>query len=896
MTEVTGKLSTALADRYRLERHLGEGGMATVYLAHDLKHDRKVALKVLKPELAAVIGAERFLNEIKVTANLQHPNILALYDSGEADSFLYYVMPFIEGESLRDQLDRDKQLGVDEAVEITKSVASALDYAHRHDVIHRDIKPENILIHDGQAMVADFGIALAVTQAGGQRLTETGLSLGTPHYMSPEQATADRDLTSRSDQYSLACVAYEMLAGEPPHLGNSVQAIIAKIITDDAAPITKHRHHVPLHIDEAICKALDKTPADRFATLADFSNALSNPSFTTTVAGTRGTGRTPTTTSVWNRLGPVAAILAVVFFAATVWALGRPQPATPVTRVSVFLDEAQALSGAFAFDLAADGSMLVYQGPAADAVSQMWVRQWDALQGSPIRNAIELGPPALSPDRREVAFTRQGSLRVLPLQGGVARTIVTEGVRCCARWSDDGAWIYFDHLSTGFARVPPSGGPVEIVSQADSATGGFNSWLDVLPGNKALVAERTDADGPSIVTVDIASGETKSLTDGQFPRYGSGYLLYTTPDGRTLMVAPFDVDALEFTRPPVPLIEDVFPPGGGYNYFSVSRTGTMVYLAGSRAPPSYELVWLSRDGTLTPIDPEYTFDPGGNNRGLSLSPDGTRLAITTLEDANYDIWLKELPRGPASRLTFYPGIDVRPRWTPDGQSITFLSDSGFAPNNPAIFAKRATGTGNREMLFDHELPLWEAVMSPDEEWLLTRTGGSTTIAGGRDVWGLRPATDTAAAALIVSPFDEKAITLSPDGRWLVYESDETRRNEIYLRPFPNVNDGLWLVSTDGGVMPRWSHSGREIFFINGNNEMVVATVTPGSDIPVRQRDVLFTLPPTILFRQGEQYALYDVAPDDQRFIMMRAVNLQMTKPELILVENWPVAFEAAQGN
>src|SRR4026209_1506799 len=213
--------------------------MATVYLAHDLKHDRKVALKVLKPELAAILGAERFLNEIKVTANLQHPNILPLYDSGEADTFLYYVMPFVEGESLRDKMHRERQLGVEEALQITKSVAAALQYAHERKVVHRDIKPENILLQAGQALVADFGIALAVSQAGGSRMTETGMSLGTPHYMSPEQATGDRTLDARSDIYALGCVTYEMLAGEPPYLGNTAQAIVAKILTEVPTPVRK---------------------------------------------------------------------------------------------------------------------------------------------------------------------------------------------------------------------------------------------------------------------------------------------------------------------------------------------------------------------------------------------------------------------------------------------------------------------------------------------------------------------------------------------------------------------------------------------------------------------------------------------------------------------------------
>jgi serine/threonine-protein kinase len=242
------KLDSPLADRYRIERELGAGGMATVYLAEDPKHDRKVAIKVLKPELAAVLGAERFVQEIKTTAALSHPHILPLFDSGEAAGFLYYVMPYIKGETIRDKLNRETQLRVEEAVRITTEVADALDYAHRNGVIHRDIKPENILLHDNRPMVMDFGIALAVSAAAGGRMTETGLSLGTPHYMSPEQATADKEISARSDIYSLASVLYEMLAGQPPHSGGSAQQIIMKIVAEEAAPVTRMRKAVPANV------------------------------------------------------------------------------------------------------------------------------------------------------------------------------------------------------------------------------------------------------------------------------------------------------------------------------------------------------------------------------------------------------------------------------------------------------------------------------------------------------------------------------------------------------------------------------------------------------------------------------------------------------------------------
>src|SRR5512145_2138165 len=255
---------TALTDRYRIERELGAGGMATVYLAEDLKHDRKVAIKVLKPELAAVLGAERFVQEIKTTAALSHPHILPLFDSGTADAFLFYVMPFIEGETIRNRLNRETQLGIDDAVRIAREVADALDYAHRHGVIHRDIKPENILLHDGRAMVMDFGIALAVSAAAGGRMTETGLSLGTPHYMSPEQATAEKEISGRSDVYSLASVLYEMLTGNPPHTGGSAQQIIMKIIAEPVETVTRYRKSVPPNVAAALDQALEKLPADRF--------------------------------------------------------------------------------------------------------------------------------------------------------------------------------------------------------------------------------------------------------------------------------------------------------------------------------------------------------------------------------------------------------------------------------------------------------------------------------------------------------------------------------------------------------------------------------------------------------------------------------------------------------
>src|SRR2546422_370495 len=271
------QLRAALADRYALERELGRGGMATVYLARDLKHGRPVAIKVLRPEIAAALGPERFLREIEVAARLTHPHILPLHDSGQAAGFLYYVMPYIERESLRDRLEREGQLPLEEALRITREVASALSYAHSHDVVHRDIKPENILLSGGEAVVADFGIARAITQAGGRGLTETGIPVGTPAYMSPEQASGQSRIDGRADIYALGCTLYEMLAGDPPFLASTPQAVLARQSLDPVPRLHTVRQTVPSFVEQAITKALAKVPADRFATAAQFAEALTGP-------------------------------------------------------------------------------------------------------------------------------------------------------------------------------------------------------------------------------------------------------------------------------------------------------------------------------------------------------------------------------------------------------------------------------------------------------------------------------------------------------------------------------------------------------------------------------------------------------------------------------------------
>src|SRR5689334_7871924 len=416
-------LKSSLAGRYLLEREIGAGGMATVYLAHDIRHDRLVAVKVLKPELAAMLGVERFFSEIRVTASLQHPNLLPLFDSGEADGLLYYVMPFVEGETLRRRLEREKMLPVDEAVRFGALVASALDYAHGHGVIHRDLKPENILIHAGQPLIADFGIALAVSNAGGTRITQTGVSLGTPQYMSPEQAAGDKAVDGRTDIYSLAAVLYEMIAGEPPHSGNSAQAIFAKLLTTEPPPLSSVRRTVPTNVSDAVEKALATLPADRFQSAQQFGEALTNPAFSTSpassAAGTAGSAR-------FQRMFYASAGMTAVIAAVAIVGWKRTPTPRPNFRYALALDSIESLQQSPSFfwtrlSISPDGSRIAYTGGPEH---QLLVRSRDQLQSVPLPGTEGARTPFFSPDGSTIGFS-VGSTQVLKIVSANGGTPVT---------------------------------------------------------------------------------------------------------------------------------------------------------------------------------------------------------------------------------------------------------------------------------------------------------------------------------------------------------------------------------------------------------------------------------------------------------------------------------------
>jgi eukaryotic-like serine/threonine-protein kinase len=880
------RLDAALEGRYRIERELGEGGMATVYLARDERHGRYVALKVLKPELTAAVGAERFLAEIETTARLQHPHILPLFDSGEADGFLFYVMPYVEGETLQERIKREKQLPVADAVTIATAVANALETAHAAGVVHRDIKPGNILLSRGEALVADFGIALAVGSAGGSRLTESGHGIGTPCYMSPEQATGE-SVGPWSDTFALACVLYEMLVGEPPYTGATAQAIIGKLVQGRPVSPAVARRSIPPHVDAAIRRALETLPADRFREVGHFAKALGDPSFRHgEAAGVSVHGYRR-----WRAGALGASVTAMLLASLSVWGLTRSGPPPATVRLSVVLPEPQAVShGTMA--LSSDGSIFVYEGPGEAGSHQLWVRHWSELNASPLPGTATGLHPSFSPDDREIAYmdrgTSQGThnrLMVIPVTGGVPR-VLHDSIRGYPHWASDGNIYYMDVTTGGISRIPGEGGLVETITerQQDDETPHYNPHY-VADGEAVLFVVNTGSTA-HIRSVDLASREIRTLvTNGVRPHVtSSGHLVYLTPAG-DLTVAPFDAHEMRLTGVGLPLV-------GGiefnlvYSQVIVSRNGTLVYGIGSSSR-RYQPVWVDREGTATPVDPEWRFDPGARP-GLSLSPDGTRLAVSIRGAVAQDLWIKQLPGGPLTRLTSGSVEESDPRWTRDGR-VTYIS---VRDGPGAMYARRDDGTGSAELLLSHERQIHEGILSIDGEWLLARVGSSISVAGkapGTDIIAQRRTRDAEPTALIATGFEETAIALSPDGRWLAYVSDETGRNEIYVRPFPDVDAAKRTVSVNGGTMPLWSRRGDAVFYLNAAREMVEVRVATDSSFAVEERRTLFHLGPEFMTLQNvaewaQSGPLYDIAPDDERFLMLRVEEQE--RRELILVLNW----------
>ncbi len=861
MADAFPRLKAALADRYTIEGELGAGGMATVYLARDLKHDRPVALKLLRSELAAVLGAERFLREIRLTAQLQHPHILTLIDSGEADGFLYYVMPYVEGESLRQRLGREGQLPLDEALRITRAIASALDFAHGHGVIHRDIKPENIMLHEGEPMVADFGIALAVSTAGQERLTETGISLGTPAYMSPEQTTGEAKLDGRSDQYSLACVLYEMLAGEPPYTGPTAQAIIAKRLTEPIPHLGTVRR-VSAAVEAAVTRALAKAPADRFATAGAFVAALT-------------AGSTRPTHARWRSAGVALAVLitsgaAAWFYASKKARIGQDHPnVVPFTS-----SPGQKFNPVFS----RDGNQIAYiwKGENNDT--------WDIYvkligAGGPLRltsSPVNEYCPAWSPDGRYIAFVRDEA-------------------------SGDKA---------GYYLIPALGGAARKIGEAsgqDHAFGRCIAWS--LDGKSLIVAARVvpEDSRPSILLLSIEDGQRKVLVS-EPDLYVADLML--SPDGTAIAYtqgAGAGVNASDIY---------VVPAGGGRSRRLTSDGRILSGLAWTA--DGREIVFSSNRGGLSRLwrislsggTPALVNGVGEGAYSPTISTKGDRLVyVNARDDANLwrapgPVWKGRPP--PPTKIVASSRTDYEAAYSPDGKRIAFTSDRS---GSMEIWTCNSDGTNQAELTSlkaaDAGSPSW----SPDGQTIAF----DARLEGHGDIFVVS-AEGGAPRRLTSDPVDNNVPTWSRDGKWIYFSSSRTGNWQIWKVPSGGGSDVQ--VTKSGGFSAQESPDAKSLYvWVEGGTiwKMRLPDAEPvrvlqgvqlfvwwkvtrdgiyfidGSTIPARVRllDLATQRVRTITsmdlgpWAPGAQY--FDLSPDGQWILFDR---VDQVESDIMLVENF----------
>ena len=870
--DVLARLAATIGDRYSVERELGAGGMATVYLAEDIKHHRKVAIKVLHAELSAILGSERFLKEIELTANLQHPHILPLFDSGSADGLLFYVMPYVDGETLRTRLEREKQLSVGDAVRIACEAADALEYAHGRGVVHRDIKPENILIQNGHALVADFGIALAVQQAGGQRMTQTGLSLGTPQYMSPEQAMGEREIGARSDIYSLGAVTYEMLVGDPPFTGPTAQAIVAKVMTSVPVPPREVRKTIPPAVEDAVLTALEKLPADRFPSAAEFARALSDT--TSTGSRTAAHSRTGRSANAQRRSMLLLAAIAIIASAAAAWGWLMPHHRTqsmlssPPWRVTLALPDTAMPIGSMA--LSPDGSELAYAAAGARG-TRIWIRRGVSLEPTPLKGTDGGSNPVFSPDGRRVAFNEQDGVDIVNVDGtGLVAVGDTTGVVAPFTWSDE------DHLvvasRNGLGRMSVAGGALELLTRTDSGEQATNP--SVLPDGHGILFTVIPQDYANLsqYRIAITDGRTtgsRVLMQGILARYVPGHLLVVRADG-SLIALPFDVAAGRVTGAGQTVATGLSIETYGNVPFDVAANGRMIYATGAAGGELRDLVRVSSAGAVTPIDTTWVSD----FESVAASRDGARVAAGIVSTTGEEIEIRDLRSGALSHYAL-PGFECRdPIFDSDGSTLYFTA---LSSTGGAVYQVDPGSAAAPQLVFQLRGHLLAALaLTPGAGKMLYTRYGASEVAHTFAHTLAAPSTPDVA---IQATAAEAAPAVSPDGRWLAYVSNESGTYQVYVRPMDSSRGGRWQVSQHGPGLPRWSHDGRKLFYLTADS-MMVAEIAPGDQFTLGKLHGLFAASG---FSSGE--VPFDVLPGGA-FLMIRRHASEHDLRQVVMLERW----------
>ena len=895
---------------YQILAPLGAGGMGEVYRARDTKLGRDVAVKVL-PE-AFTRDQERlsrFDREARLLAALNHPGIAAIHGSEESEGTRFLVLELVEGETLAERLRRGP-LACDVALNLGAQIAEALESAHEKGILHRDLKPSNVaLTREGKAKLLDFGLAKALTaELPRSRIedsptltppTREGVILGTAPYMSPEQARGE-ELDRRADIWSFGCVLYETLTGKRAFSGRTATDTIAAVLEREPdwgalPPAT------PMIARSLLRQCLRKDKTRRLRDIADAEIEIEEA---LAALGTpeRAAAATIRAGSSWvAALGWVSAALVAVIWAVAAWGPGRASAPPTVAHYAISVPEGAPIAATerTALAVTADARQLVYVGGHGEN-TRLYLRPTNAPDAEPIPGTEGGSTPFLSPDGQWIAFFAGRKLKKVPLVGGAAVTLFDSmppgfAVRG-ANWGANGSIVFAADRWGPLLRGSASGGALAGLTELDpSKNERAHRWPEILPGGRAVIFTVVHGEGVEGARIDLQlldTGERRTLIEGGMcARYApTGHLVYAR--GNTLMAAPFDLDTLDVTGPGISVLKGVLThPNGRVAQFVCSGNGSLFYVPGTWKEPRRSLVWVDREGDVQPLTAmQRAF------MNPALSPDGGRLVVS-IEGANQDLWVYEISRGTLTRLTADLAEDFNPVWTPDGERVTF---SSMRSNIPSLYSRRADGSGGvkplllrrehyrflqkvEEDAYAHLAPS----MSPDGQALVFVE--DMLGASGLDLWLLPLGAAREARALLRTEFDETQPTLSPDGRWLAYVSNESGDWEVYVRPLAGPA-GKWQVSTQGGTEPAWSANGRELFYRQGEEMMAVPVSTTPSFEPGT---------PQVLFEARLRHSRamvdprqYDVTSDGQRFVMIESLEEDRSVTQINVVLNWFEALKA----
>jgi len=872
---------------YEIVAPLGAGGMGEVYRARDRRLKREVALKILPESFAADPDRlARFQREAEVLAALNHPNIAAIYGLEESSGIRALVMELVEGPTLADRIAQGP-MPVDEALVIARQIAEALETAHEQGIIHRDLKPANIKLRpDGAVKVLDFGLAKALESPMGLANASQsptlgvgatrGVILGTAAYMAPEQARG-KAVDERADIWAFGCVLYEMLTGRQAFPGDSISDSIASILTKEPDWGTLPALTTP-RLRRILRRCLDKNPRDRLHDMSDVRLEVAD------ALQPEGNGEwrheRPAPTRHWRLATAVlGALLAGAALAIAVTSFLTEERPAAVTRLSIALSGPQALVvGGLDRDLALspDGTRLVYIGGNG---SQLFVRRLDSLVAAPLGEVSAPRGLFTSPDGAWVGFfDGVGTLKKIAIDGGPAITLCQCGTAPRgATWGPDGSIIVANNdPASGLWRISEAGGePAVLTMPSGQPDDRDHFWPEFLPdGNTVLftIVPNGALDSARVAVLDLRTGTQKVLLKGGTHAHylASGHIVYASATG--LRAVGFDRNQLEIVGTPTPVVPEIATTADGAADFDVALNGTLVYVSSTGGALARTLTWVDRSGREEPIRAParaYTYP--------RISPDGTRLAVG-IRDQEQDIWIWDFARETLSRFTFEPSSEWYPLWTPDGRRLIFDSARGGAQN---LYWQDANGTGPAERLTESPNQSLPVSISPDGSRVVFRINATTQDMALLHLTGARRT-----EPLIQTSFQELNGEIAPDGRWIAYESNESGRTDIYVRPFPDVTTGRWQISTEGGSRPLWARSGDELFYVTPTGVLMSVRVEKGSSwvagSPTRVLDESY-----YFGGGGSTGRTYDISPDGRRFLMVkRGGTTEQAGASVIVVQNW----------